>query len=121
MPALPGRITLRLECSGDELVLALLSVIQTTNPALLRSGGDGFEVDLTPLKKKPLLTRDELLVVRLHQAFAAGAETSGPYAVELSAAETARLGETLETLARARQCPADMQRMSSNLRSRLAG
>ena len=110
---------MRLECSGDELVLALLSVIQGTNPSLLRTGADGFAVDLTPLKKKPLLTHDELLVVRLHQVFAAGGDTAGPYAIELSAAEAARLGEMLATLARARQWPPDVQRMNNDLRARL--
>jgi hypothetical protein len=100
-------------------VLALLSVIQVTNPALLSTGPDGFAVDLTPFKKKPLLTHDELLVVRLHEVFAAGGDTAGPYAVELSATEAARLGETLATLARAREWPPDMQRMNSDLRARL--
>ncbi|HEV1993842.1 MAG TPA: hypothetical protein VGR03_05895 [Candidatus Acidoferrum sp.] len=94
-------------------------MIQVTNPALLSAGPDGFAVDLTPLAKKPLLTRDEALVVRLHKVFAAGGDTAGPYAVELSPAETARLGEALETLARARAWPPDVQRMNSDLRARL--
>jgi hypothetical protein len=100
-------------------VLALLSVIQVTNPALLRTGPEGFAVDLTPFKKKPLLTHDELLVVRLHEVFAAGGDVAGPYAVELSITEAARLGEALETLARAREWPPDVQQMNSNLRARL--
>ncbi len=100
-------------------MLALLSVIQVTNTGLLRTGPDGFAVDLTPFKKKPLLTHDELLIVRLHQVFAAGGDAAGPFAVELSVTEAARLGETLETLARAREWPPDVQRMNSNLRARL--
>ncbi len=111
--------SLRLECSGDELVLALVSVIQATNPGLLRDEAGGFAVDLTPLKKKPLLTSDELLVVRLHQVFAAGGEKSARYTVELSAAQAARLAEVLEAVARAREWPPDVQRMNSDLRARL--
>ena len=76
-------------------------------------------MDLTPLKTKPLLTIDELLVVRLHKVFAAGGDTAGPYAVELSSSESTRLGEALEKLARAREWPPDMQRMNRDLRARL--
>jgi hypothetical protein len=94
-------------------------VIQVTNPTLLRTGPDGFAVDLAPLEKKPLLTHDEVLVVRLHEVFAAGGDTAGPYAVELSLREAARLGEALATLARAREWPPDVQQMNGNLRARL--
>lgn len=97
-------------------MLALVSVIQVTSPGLLRTGPDGFTVDLTPLEKKPQLTGDELLVVRLHQVFAAGGET---YAVELSAAEATRLGGVLKAVARARQWPPDVQRMNRDLRAKL--
>jgi hypothetical protein len=97
-------------------VLALVSVIQVTSPGLLRTGPEGFTVDLTPLEKKPQLTSDELLVVRLHEVFAAGGET---YAVELSAAEAARLGGVLKAVARARQWPPAVKRKNSNRRARL--
>ena len=109
---------MRIECSGDEIVLALLSIIQITSPELLRAGPGGFAVDLTPLEKKPVLSDDELLLVRLHEVFATGGE-AGPYAIELSPAEATRLCTALEILARARQWPADMVRLNENLRSRL--
>ncbi|NDQ58015.1 MAG: hypothetical protein GZ088_13165 [Acidipila sp.] len=109
---------MRIECSGDEIVLALLSIIQITNPAMLRAGSDGFAVDLTSLEKKPQLSPDELLLVRLHEDFAAGGD-AGPYPIELSPAEATRLCTALEILARARQWPADMERLNDNLRSRL--
>ena len=99
--------------------MALLSVIQVTSPALLCAGPDGYTVDLTPLEKKPQLTSDEILVVRLHEVFAAGGDSAGPYAVELSVTEAARLGESLHTLARAREWPPDVQRMNNDLRARL--
>ncbi len=106
-------------CTGDELVLALLSVIQVTNPALLiKAGPEGFAVDLAPLEKKPQLTADEQLIVRLHEIFGSGAQ-AGPYAVDLSLTEAARVHQALEILARAREWPADMQRMNRDLRARL--
>ena len=112
------RGNVRIECSGDEIVLALLSIIQITNPAMLRAGSDGFAVDLTSLEKKPQLSPDELLLVRLHEAFATGGD-AGPYPIELSPAEATRLCTALEILARARQWPPDMERLNDNLCSRL--
>jgi hypothetical protein len=97
-------------------VLALVSVIQVTSPGLLRTGPEGFTVDLTPLAKKPRLTSDELLVVRLHEKFAAGGET---YAVELNDAQAARLGAVLAAVASARPWPPDVERMNRDLRARL--
>ena len=85
---------------------------------MLRTGPGGFAVDLTPLEKKPVLSDDELLLVRLHEVFAIGGE-SGPYAIELSPAEATRLCTALEILARARKWPADMEHLNANLRSRL--
>lgn len=93
-------------------------MIQVTNPGLLRTGPDGFAVDLTPLEKKPQLSHDELLVVRLHEIFGAGAQT-GPYAVDLSVSEALRVHQALEILARAREWPPDVQRMNRDLRARL--
>ena len=109
---------MRIECTGDEIVLALLSIIQITDPAMLRAGSGGFAVDLTPLEKKPQLSPDELLLVRLHEVFAAGGE-SGPYAIDFTPTEATRLCTALEILARGRKWPADMENLNASLRSRL--
>ncbi len=110
---------LRIECSGDELVLAMLSLIQMANPRLLRSSPEGFSVDLGPLQGKPALTAEEELIVRLHDWFAA-AEEGRKIAVELSQADIGRVTVALEVLELRGKLPPDVVALSRSLRTSLA-
>lgn len=109
---------LRIECTGDELVLALLSMIQLVNPRLLRSSPDGFSVDLSALQGKTALTDEEQLVVRLHDIFANAADGS-MIALELGEADSRRVSEALEILELRSKWPPDVQALSCSLRTRL--
>lgn len=110
---------LRIECTGDELVLALLSLIQLANPRLLRSSPEGYSVDLSPLEGKPALTAEEALIVRLHDLFAT-AEEGREIAVELSQADIGRVTAALGVLELRGKLPPDVVPLSRSLRTRLA-
>jgi hypothetical protein len=93
-------------------------LIQLANPRLLRSGADGFSVDLDPLEGKDALTADERLIVRLHEIFAAAVEGEA-IAVELNEAEAGRVSEALQILELRSKWPPDVQALSRGLQTRL--
>lgn len=111
---------MRLEASGDELFLALVSMIQVTRPALLTPAGDGFDVDVAPLLAQKELNDDEGLVLRLYGAVAQGGAENSAFALDLSAAECTRLSRALALVESSRAWPADAVALSRSLRLRLA-
>jgi hypothetical protein len=109
---------MRLECSGDEMLLALVGMIQVTRPALLRASGDGFDVDVEPLLAQKDLNEDERLVLRLYGVLSGGAEKP-MLAFDLDPAESARLDRALALVESSRSWPADAVALTRRLRARL--
>lgn len=133
----PEKAVLRVEFTGDELILALMSLIRATNPAMLQQGEDGFTVDFDSLDGKPTLTDDEQLLLKFRAALEGPAapvyspgqvnagereldEGSLAYSLELGVAEGRRLVETLERLESLQPWALDVLEMGRNLRARLA-
>ena len=110
---------MRIEFSGDELILALVSLIRAATPAMLRQGPDGFTVDFEPVEKKPVLSADEKLMLKFREVLEGPASESAS-GVELDSAESRRLVVALERLESLQAWPADVLEMSRNLRARLA-
>ena len=106
--------------NNDELILALISVVRAIDPRMLQQGADGFTVDLGPLEKKPSLSGDEELLVKLRAAFGS-ADAEGNYQVELSPAESSRLASTLEVLEKLQPWPEDVLALCQGVRTRLTG
>ncbi len=111
---------LQVRFNGDELILALVSLIRATNPAMLRQGPDGFTVDFEGFENKQPLSADDLLLLKFRAALEGGAEATA-YDLELAAAEGLRLAESLERLESLQQWSPDVLEMSRRLRLRLAG
>ncbi len=110
---------MQFQFSSDELILALVSLIRATNPAMLRQGPDGFTVDFEPVEHKPGLSADELLLLKFRAALETRAEVTA-YDLELAAAEGLRLAETLEGLEVLQAWSPDVLELSRQLRTRLA-
>jgi len=106
--------------SNDEAILALVSIVRVVNPRMLESGPDGFTVNLAPLEKKTQLSSDEQLLLKLYAALS-GESRGGEYEVELLAAETQRLVETLARLERMQEWPPDVLDLCRGMRQRLGG
>lgn len=106
------------EFSGDELILALMSLIRATYPAMLRQGPEGFTVDFQMLDGKPTLTDDDRLLFKFRMAIENSSQEK-PVAVELKEKECLRLAETLEHLESLQPWPQDVLEMSRNLRARV--
>jgi hypothetical protein len=109
---------MRLELTGDEMFLALVSMIQVTRPALLKPSSDGFDVDVTPLLSQKDLNDDERLVLRIYGMISGGVEKS-TLALDLTPAEAARLSRALSLVERARAWPPDALALTRKLRARL--
>jgi hypothetical protein len=111
---------MRIDCTGDELLLALVSMIQVTRPALLKPAGDGFDVDIAPLMESTTLNDGERLVLRLYALFSGGQEKAS-FSLELNAAEAQRISDALGRVEAARAWPGDALVLCRGLRQRLLG
>jgi len=110
---------MRLESTGDELFLALVSMIQVTRPSLLKPAGDGFDVDVSPLLSQKELSDDERLVLRLYGALAQAAPEAAAQ-LDLTEAECARLGRALALVERSRAWPEDARSLCRALLGKLS-
>ncbi len=110
---------MQVEFSGDELILALVSIVRAIDPRMLQQGAEGFEVNFQTLDAKSEFSADERLLLKLRTALEAPA-TSGSCGVELELGEGRRLGQTLEQLELLQPWPPDVLQLSRNLRTRLA-
>ncbi len=115
----PTEEGVRVEFSGDELILALVSLIRAINPAMLRQGPEGFTVDFQPIENKQELSADEQLLLRLRAALESTVTASAP-GLELGVAEGQRLADTLARLESLQPWPPDVLEMSRKLRERLS-
>ena len=104
-----------LELNSDELLLVIIGIVRRINPAMLKTEGDGFAVDFTPLQNKTELSNDEQLLVKLRAA----AESEAP-SLNLDAREARQLGASLERLEQLQKWPVDVINMSRELRSKLS-
>jgi hypothetical protein len=123
--------------TGDELVLALISLVRATHPRMLRPEADGFSVDFEPLSTMKQLGPDERLMLKMRTVLepppaglpaggAPKAETAQatttegqPLSLDLAPAEAHRLAQTLARLEGLQRWPADVLEMSRALRARL--
>lgn len=118
--------------SGDELLLALVSLVRATRPGMLRQDGDGFSVDFEAIAaaKKPL--ESDSLLLKLGAAMQApppeasadansgGANSGGDtVSLDLSAREARQIAAALAELERLQAWPADVVALSRELRARL--
>jgi hypothetical protein len=122
--------------TGDELVLALISLVRATHPRMLRQEADGFSVDFEALSTMKTLGPDERLMVKMRAALeppptdllataGVGQETAQPAEgqplyLDLDPGEAERLAQTLARLEGLQRWPADVLEMSRALRARLA-
>ncbi len=109
---------MRVEFSNDELILALVSLIRATDPALMRHGADGIQLDFQSIERKANPSDDERLLLRLRGALDTTADQES-YGLELSTLDRQRLAEVLAKLSALKQWPEDVLSMSSGLQVRL--
>ena len=109
---------MRLEFTPDEILLALVSMIQVTRPALLNTAGDAFDVDIAPLLAQQKLNDEEQLVLRLYALLSGGQDKAG-FAADFTVAEAELLGSALRRVEAARVWPADAAALCRRLRRRL--
>jgi len=123
--------------TGDELVLALISLVRATHPRMLHPEADGFSVDFEPLSTMKHLGPDERLMLKMRAVLeppptdmSAGAASANnaaqtmpaegqPLFLNLAPAEAHRLAQTLARLETLQRWPADVLGMSRALRARL--
>jgi hypothetical protein len=104
--------------TGDELILALISLVRVTHPSMLRQDADGFTVDFEALERSQLPSDEERLLLKIRPALENAADTASR-AIDLDAVESRRLYEALARLETAQEWPADVLAMSQALRERL--
>ncbi len=104
-----------LELNSDELLIVIIGLVRRIDPAMLKTEGDGFTVDFSPMAAKEELSSDEQLLVKLRAA----AEVESP-SLELDTNEAKRLSAALERLEELQKWPADVLDMSRALRSKLS-
>lgn len=104
-----------LELNSDELLIVIIGLVRRINPAMLKSDGDGFSVDFSPMAEKKELSSDEQLLLKLRNA----AEAECP-SIELDSDEARLLSLSLERLEKLQKWPADVLDMSRALRSKLS-
>lgn len=105
--------------TGDELVLALISLIRVVDTRMLQQGPDGFTVDFTPLdRKQGQFSADEVLLMKLRVILESNSE-SRTLTLDLDDAERRRLAETLAGLESLQAWSADVLGLSQGMRKRL--
>ena len=109
---------MKLEFTGDELILMLVSLVRAVDPRMLQQGPEGFSVNFQALDEKKELTEDERLLMRLREAVARAGGESG-YALGIEKAEGERLAGALERIEGMGAWAADVLEMSRGLRERL--
>jgi len=109
---------MRVEFSGEEMVLLLVSVVRAVDPRMLEQGPDGFAVNFQALDEKKVLTEDEGLLMKLRVAME-GAREDGKASVSLADGEGERLASALERIEGMGEWAADVLEMSRGLRKRL--
>ena len=113
-----GGAWMKVEFSGDELILMLVSLVRAVDPRMLQQGPEGFSVDFQTLAAKKELTADERLLMKLREAIAR-AENETRYTLAMETAEGERLAGALERIEGLGAWAPDVLEMSRGLRRRL--
>ena len=121
--------------SNDELLLALVSLVRATRPAMLRQDADGFSIDFEAIAASKSPHDSDRLLLKLGAAMqgpppaeapsagtSAGTEAAsdGAVSLDISAAEAREMADALSRLEQLQAWPKDVLRMSRALRARLA-
>lgn len=109
--------------TGDELILALVSLVRATRPAMLRQEADGFSVDFEAIARSKALGEADRLLLKMGAAMQndSAENAAKPIALELDASEARQIAEALEKLERLQAWPKDVMEMSRAMRTRLGG
>ena len=110
--------------SSDELILALVSLVRATRPAMLRQEADGFSVDFEAIARSNSPGKADQLLLKMGAVM--GSSTQYPaenpntsVSIDLDAAEARQVADALEKLERLQAWPEDVMAMSRALRARL--
>jgi hypothetical protein len=111
--------------TSDELILALVSLVRATRPAMLRQEADGFSVDFEAIASNKTPGDADRLLLKMGSVMG----NSTPYPAEnprksvsldLDAAEARQIADALAKLEALQAWPQDVMDMSRALRARLA-
>ena len=110
--------------SSDELILALVSLVRATRPAMLRQEADGFSVDFEAIARSKTAGKADRLLLKMGAAMqnetAYPAESGAkPISLELDASEARQIADALERLEKLQAWPKDVMEMSRGMRARL--
>ena len=114
--------------TGDELILALISLVRATRPGMLRQEADGFSVDFEAIAHIESLSAADRLLLKIGALMENPAEDSqkdsagsSSRSLELDPAEARQIADALAKLELLQAWPKDVVEMSRALRARLAG
>ena len=110
--------------TSDELILALVSLVRATRPAMLKQEADGFSVDFEAIANSKTPAAADRLLLKMGAAM--NSETTYPspnpensVSLQLDPAEARQIADALERLERLQAWPQDVMEMSRALRARL--
>ncbi len=117
--------------TGDELFLALVSLVRATRPAMLRQDADGFTVDFEAIANSQTPSPDDRLLLKIGALMEGPGESpaessedpgagSSMRSLDLDAAEARQIGDALAKLELIQAWPQDVLDLSRALRARLA-
>ena len=114
--------------TSDELILALVSLVRATRPAMLRQEADGFSIDFEAIARSENLGDADRLLLKIgalmeNPADDSHSDSSGKSlrSLELDPAELRHMADALVKLECLQAWPEDVMDMSRALRARLAG
>lgn len=105
---------MKVEFTGDELVLAIIALVRRINPRMLKSEADGFSVDFSLMANRATRTPDEQLLMKLREASETQANS-----LEFTPAEAELLASSLGLLEVLQAWPTDVLKLSREMRARL--
>ena len=110
--------------SSDELILALVSLVRATRPAMLHQEADGFSVDFEAIARSTTPGPADRLLLKMGAAM----RNETPYpeenpgtsvSLDLDADEARQIADALARLEKLQAWPQDVMEMSRALRARL--
>lgn len=116
--------------TNDELILALVSLVRATRPAMLRQEADGFSVDFEAIARSKAPGAADRLLLKIGALMNNPAEATlegsteapddnGSRSLELDTAEARQIADALAKLELLQAWPHDVMNMSRALRARL--
>jgi hypothetical protein len=108
--------------TSDELILALVSLVRATRPAMLRQEADGFTIDFEAIAESKSPTEADRLLLKIRALMESPRENhadGSSLSLDLDAAEARRIAEALAKLELLQTFPYHVLEMSRTLRVRL--